>query len=71
VIVTELALIAEVRDALKILRGQLLCIAIHSLCVEPVDQIVERGTEVVTTPAPVADVRDALKLGLQLGTVPK
>lgn len=70
-IVTELTLVAEIRNAVKILSGKLLRIAVNGFRIEPVDQIVERGTEVITAATAVTNVGDALQLRFKLRLIPE
>jgi hypothetical protein len=61
VIKAELALVAEIGDALQILVDKPLCIAIDFIPIKPFEEILERGTQVKTAPAAVADVENALE----------
>jgi hypothetical protein len=66
-----LALVTEIGDAPQIPLGQLLRVTIHLVPIEPVEQILEGGTQVKTAPATRADVEDSLELLLNSPFLPK
>jgi hypothetical protein len=71
VVVTELALVAEVDDLLDVRRGQLLDVSVHRVHVEPVEHHLERGTEGQAAAAARADVVDPAQLGIHAVELPE
>jgi len=71
VVVAELALVAVVQDGFEVPRGELLRIAIDHRIIQAGEHDVKGGTEVIATPAAVADVEDPAKLSLQGPSVPE
>ena len=68
---TQLTLIAEIGDALEIGGIQLFRVAINLVPVQPSEQIVERGTQVVASATTVTNVEDTLELAFEIRAIPE
>jgi len=67
----ELALIAQIRDALQIRQIQLFRIAVNLFSVQPLKQVIEGRTEIVATAATIADVENPFEFTFEIRPVPE
>jgi energy-coupling factor transporter transmembrane protein EcfT len=68
---TQFTLIAEVGDTLEIAGIQLFRVAINLVPVQPSEQIVKGGTQVVASATTVTNVEDMLELAFEIRAIPK
>jgi hypothetical protein len=71
VIKTQLALIAEIRDAPQVPGIQPFRFPVDRLLVEAIKEIVERRAEVKAAPATIANIKDATKFVVCLLLIPE
>jgi hypothetical protein len=66
VIEAKLALITEIGDAFQISGIQFFRFAVNLVAIQPLKEVVERGTQIVATPTPITDIEDALEFAFDV-----